>query len=267
MAPGSVTSSGVCTVPWRSGLETADGNPVELYQLGINDLAAGIEPGVSPSEVVQALLARIEAVGDEIDAFAVVTADTAIRQATQAESALAREDERPLLGSDELSGSADTAGIATEAGSALFAGRVPFEDAPVWSALVKRDACSSERPAPMSSPSALPRRPRPTRGIRRTSPAARREGAPPLVAGLTRRRWDRHRRVDQDPVRPLRHGWVEADRHPRPGNRSRTALVESRQRRPNGALPLATAPCCSMRSHPEHPGPRLHGAATLRVGE
>jgi aspartyl-tRNA(Asn)/glutamyl-tRNA(Gln) amidotransferase subunit A len=110
---------------------------VELYQLGINDLAAGYRNReFSPSEVVEALLARIEAVGDEIDAFAIVTADTAIRQATEAESALAHGDERPLLGIPiAVKDLVDTAGIATEAGSALFAGRVPFEDAPVWSAL------------------------------------------------------------------------------------------------------------------------------------
>ena len=69
---------------------------MELYQLGINDLAAGYRNReFSPSEVVEALLARIEAVGVEIDAFAIVTADTAIRQATQAESAgLARTNDR-----------------------------------------------------------------------------------------------------------------------------------------------------------------------------
>jgi aspartyl-tRNA(Asn)/glutamyl-tRNA(Gln) amidotransferase subunit A len=110
---------------------------MELYQLGIEELAAGYRGrDFSPVEVVQALLARIEGVGNDIDAFATVTADTALRQASEAETALAQGDDRPLLGIPiAVKDLVDTAGIPTEAGSALFAGRVPFEDAPVWSAL------------------------------------------------------------------------------------------------------------------------------------
>ncbi len=57
---------------------------MELYQLGIEELTAGYRAReFSPTEVVGSLLARIEAVGDEIDAFATVTAETALRQASR----------------------------------------------------------------------------------------------------------------------------------------------------------------------------------------
>jgi aspartyl-tRNA(Asn)/glutamyl-tRNA(Gln) amidotransferase subunit A len=112
---------------------------VELYRLGIGELGAGYRSRqFSPTEVVEALLARIEAVGSEIDAFASVTADTALRQAAEAGTALAQGDDRPLLGIPiAVKDLVDTAGIPTEAGSALFAGRIPFEDAPVWAALIE----------------------------------------------------------------------------------------------------------------------------------
>ena len=100
---------------------------MELYQLGIEELGAGYRSReFSPTEVVEALLSRIEAVGSEIDAFATVTAEAALSQAVEAERALAQGDNRPLLGIPvAVKDLIDTAGIPTEAGSALFSGRVP----------------------------------------------------------------------------------------------------------------------------------------------
>ena len=108
----------------------------------MSELAAGYRSReFSPTEVVEALLARIEAVGSEIDAFATVTAETALSQAVEAERALAQGDNRPLLGIPvAVKDLIDTAGIPTEAGSALFSGRVPFEDAPVWRRLIEAGA-------------------------------------------------------------------------------------------------------------------------------
>ena len=75
----------------KSGIRSrrSSGESMELYQLGIEELAAGYRTReFGPVEVVEALLARIEAVGDEIDAFATVTAETALGQAIEAERAL-----------------------------------------------------------------------------------------------------------------------------------------------------------------------------------
>jgi aspartyl-tRNA(Asn)/glutamyl-tRNA(Gln) amidotransferase subunit A len=85
---------------------------------------------VSPVEVVQAHLDRIEAVNPKINAIVTVAAG-ALAAARAAEAAvLAGEDLGPLHGVPiTVKDSIDTAGVLTQRGSPIFRGRVPDTDA------------------------------------------------------------------------------------------------------------------------------------------
>jgi aspartyl-tRNA(Asn)/glutamyl-tRNA(Gln) amidotransferase subunit A len=86
---------------------------------------------VSPVEVVDALLARIERVNPAINAYCTVTADAARAAARDAEAALARGGPvGPLHGVPvSIKDTLWTAGVRTTMGSALHADFVPAEDA------------------------------------------------------------------------------------------------------------------------------------------
>jgi len=87
---------------------------------------------LSPVEVTRALLARIEKLDPALHAFVTLTPDRALADAREAEEALHRGDERPLLGIPI--GHKDiylTRGIRTTGGSALFADWVPDSDSTV----------------------------------------------------------------------------------------------------------------------------------------
>jgi aspartyl-tRNA(Asn)/glutamyl-tRNA(Gln) amidotransferase subunit A len=88
---------------------------------------------VSPVELLQDHLARIEKLNPRLNAFITVTADLAMAQARQAEAEIVDGDWRgPLHGVPlGLKDIIDTAGIRTTAASALFKDRVPEEDAEV----------------------------------------------------------------------------------------------------------------------------------------
>jgi aspartyl-tRNA(Asn)/glutamyl-tRNA(Gln) amidotransferase subunit A len=88
---------------------------------------------VSPVEVTQKCLARIEQLNPTLNAFLTVTADSALAQARQAESEIMRGEWRgPLHGIPiGLKDLIDTAGVKTTAGSQLFKDRVPTEDAEI----------------------------------------------------------------------------------------------------------------------------------------
>lgn len=85
---------------------------------------------VSPVEVVQAHLDRIEAVDPKINAI-VTVADGALEAARTAEKAVIDGEELgPLHGVPfSVKDSIDTAGVATQRGSPIFRGRVPETDA------------------------------------------------------------------------------------------------------------------------------------------
>jgi aspartyl-tRNA(Asn)/glutamyl-tRNA(Gln) amidotransferase subunit A len=85
---------------------------------------------VSPVEVVQAHLDRIEAVDPKINAI-VTVADDALKVAKVAEKAVLAGDKLgPLHGVPfTVKDSIDTAGVATQRGSPIFKGRVPETDA------------------------------------------------------------------------------------------------------------------------------------------
>jgi aspartyl-tRNA(Asn)/glutamyl-tRNA(Gln) amidotransferase subunit A len=117
---------------------------VDPASLSIAEAGALYRRGdISPVEVTQACLARIEEHEPTIHAFVTVTADLALEQAGAAEKALADDPatERPLLGIPIcLKDLIETAGIATTASSRVLAGNVPAADAPVWKSLRRAGA-------------------------------------------------------------------------------------------------------------------------------
>src|SRR5215471_20018147 len=106
----------------------------ELWKLGIVEASALIRnKAVSPVELTQVCLARIEKLNPLVNAFITVTAEQALQQARDAEKEIRRGQWRgPLhgipLGLKDL---IDTEGIRTTAASAVFKDRVPTEDAEV----------------------------------------------------------------------------------------------------------------------------------------
>src|ERR1700692_455340 len=85
---------------------------------------------ISPVEVVQAPLDRIEALNPKLNAI-VTVADDALEAAKAAEAAVMAGDELgPLHGVPfTVKDSIDTAGVLTQRGSPIFKGRIPNADA------------------------------------------------------------------------------------------------------------------------------------------
>jgi len=92
---------------------------------------------LSPVEVTQAHLERIEDLDQAVNAFITVTSDLALDSARRCEQAIMRGEYRgPLHGIPvALKDLYDTAGVLTTAGSKIYAQRVPSEDATVVSRL------------------------------------------------------------------------------------------------------------------------------------
>ena len=88
---------------------------------------------ISPVELTEACLARIDALNPALNAYITVTAESALAQAREAEAEVQRGRWRgPLHGIPiGLKDLFDTAGVRTTAGSALFKDRVPAQDAEV----------------------------------------------------------------------------------------------------------------------------------------
>src|SRR5258708_7218268 len=88
---------------------------------------------VSPVEVTEAILAQIERLNPELNAFCVVTADSARQAARTAEQAVMRgETLGPLHGVPvSIKDLVITKGIPTRRGSKLYEHDVPTQDAPV----------------------------------------------------------------------------------------------------------------------------------------
>ncbi|HSF26938.1 MAG TPA: amidase [Actinomycetes bacterium] len=112
----------------RSATAAAD----ELCARSATELASAIRRSeVSPVEVVDAVLARIDKVNPRLNAFCTVTAEQARRRAQLAADEVARGAALgPLHGVPySLKDLTDTAGVRTTLGSALFRDRVPQADA------------------------------------------------------------------------------------------------------------------------------------------
>ena len=106
----------------------------DATELSIEDAGRQIASGsLSPVELTQAYLERIEWLNPRVNAFITVTAEQALARARVLESELAAGRTRgPLHGIPvALKDNIDTIGVRTTAASALFAERVPSEDAEV----------------------------------------------------------------------------------------------------------------------------------------
>ena len=107
----------------------------ELSWLPATTLAGMIRrKKVSPVEVVNAILARIEALNPVLNAFVTLTADQARREARAAERALGKRGARlgPLHGVPfSVKDLVITRGVRTTFGSPLYRDNVPTEDAPI----------------------------------------------------------------------------------------------------------------------------------------
>jgi aspartyl-tRNA(Asn)/glutamyl-tRNA(Gln) amidotransferase subunit A len=104
----------------------------ELTRLSIAEASRRIAARtLSPVELTQAYLARIESVDRRVNSFITVTAGRALEQARALEAELARGEPRsPLHGIPiGLKDNIDTAGVLTTAASAVYANRIPTEDA------------------------------------------------------------------------------------------------------------------------------------------
>ena len=88
---------------------------------------------VSPVELTQACLRRIDELNPKLNAFITVTAESALAQAREAEADLQKGRRKgPLHGIPiALKDLVDTAGVRTTAGSGVFKDRVPTQDAEV----------------------------------------------------------------------------------------------------------------------------------------
>ena len=103
----------------------------ELTELTIAEAAKAIQSNeVSPADLTEAYLARIERLDPPINAYVLVTAERARADAARAGDEIARGNYRGLMhgipiGLKDLY---DTAGIETAGGSKILAGRVPSTD-------------------------------------------------------------------------------------------------------------------------------------------
>ncbi|HUP95505.1 MAG TPA: amidase [Burkholderiales bacterium] len=106
--------------------------PTDLHFLSIAQAAALIETkALSPVEYVRELIARIDALDDQVRAFVTRTDDIGIEQARAAEREIARgEYSGPLHGIPfALKDIYNTAGVLTSAHSKIAMGNVPHENA------------------------------------------------------------------------------------------------------------------------------------------
>jgi aspartyl-tRNA(Asn)/glutamyl-tRNA(Gln) amidotransferase subunit A len=106
----------------------------DLCYMPATDLVAAIRAKqVSPVEVVNAILARIEQLNAQLNAFCLITADAARQAAQAAEQAVMRgEPLGPLHGVPvSIKDLVITKGVRTMRGSKLYEHDVPTEDAPV----------------------------------------------------------------------------------------------------------------------------------------
>jgi aspartyl-tRNA(Asn)/glutamyl-tRNA(Gln) amidotransferase subunit A len=116
----------------------------DLHQLGATEAARLIRTRqISSTELVQALLDRINELAEQTGAWAAVTAERALEAASRADAALSTPDVMPgglhgvPFGVKDV---IDTAGVATAAAFRPFRDRVPVSDADVVVALKKAGA-------------------------------------------------------------------------------------------------------------------------------
>ncbi|MDP2920212.1 MAG: amidase [Dehalococcoidia bacterium] len=118
-------------------------NDPAIHRMSAVQLATAIKSRqLSPVEVTQAVLRRIELVNPKINAFCTIAAEQAVQQAKEAEKVIMRGDETgPLHGVPvSIKDSVYTRGIRTTIGSKLYEDFVPEQDAVVVERLKKAGA-------------------------------------------------------------------------------------------------------------------------------
>jgi aspartyl-tRNA(Asn)/glutamyl-tRNA(Gln) amidotransferase subunit A len=115
---------------------------MELYDLTIHELHDKLKrKEVSSVEATQAMLARIEATDDRVNAFITVTADEALKSAAEADRRIAGGDMDILTGIPvALKDIFLTKGVATTCASKILEGFIPPYDATSWLKLKERGA-------------------------------------------------------------------------------------------------------------------------------
>ena len=116
-----------------TGAEHSPGTS-EVTQLSLSEASELIRSRkISPVELTQACLSRIERLNSKLNAFITVTADSALAQARAAEGEIQRGNWKgPLHGVPiALKDLIDTAGVRTTAASGVFKDRIPAQDAEV----------------------------------------------------------------------------------------------------------------------------------------
>jgi len=129
---GSVAAYGSGAILLDAG--PAAGSKTDLTKLTLLEAGNMVRrKSVSPVELTQACLARIERLNPVLNAFITVTADQALEQAKEAEKEIAKGKWKgPLHGVPiGLKDLLDTAGVRTTAASGVFEHRVPEQDAEV----------------------------------------------------------------------------------------------------------------------------------------
>jgi Asp-tRNA(Asn)/Glu-tRNA(Gln) amidotransferase A subunit family amidase len=110
------------------------GQSDELTRMSLQEAAGLIRAKkISPVELTSACLARIDRFNPALNAFITITAESAMKQARDAEAEVTRGKWRgPLHGIPiALKDLFDTAGVRTTAASGVFKDRIPAEDAEV----------------------------------------------------------------------------------------------------------------------------------------
>jgi aspartyl-tRNA(Asn)/glutamyl-tRNA(Gln) amidotransferase subunit A len=105
---------------------------MELTSLNITEASALIaSKEISPRELVQAHLDRIETLNPHLNAYLTVTAETAMQEARLAEAAILRGEPGSMLRGIPLAlkDLCETKGVCTTAGSLFFTGYLPAADA------------------------------------------------------------------------------------------------------------------------------------------
>jgi aspartyl-tRNA(Asn)/glutamyl-tRNA(Gln) amidotransferase subunit A len=117
--------------------------PADPTELGIAEAGPLLRSGdLSPVELVEAYLQRIDRFDGQLNSFITLTQDSALSRARALEAELMRGAWRgPLHGIPiALKDNIDTAGVLTSAGSELFASRTPEDDATVVTRLEQAGA-------------------------------------------------------------------------------------------------------------------------------
>ncbi len=116
-------------------MATTDAGARDLARLSLREAAELVRTrAVSPVELTEACLRRIEQLNPQLNAFITVTAESALAEAGAAEAEIhAGRCRGPLHGIPlALKDLVDTAGVRTTAGSLLYRDRVPAHDAEVF---------------------------------------------------------------------------------------------------------------------------------------